>query len=157
MLRKKFVILLFSSFLFCNSSFSQFNLFGNKFKRDSIAVMSRVNSFLYAFANYKWTDFRSFFYDDATMFHPGQENDLRLTGKAEIDTAMMPEFIENAAEKPIDINPKDIRVQFYKKTGIVTFHLIDKDRMSRYSIIWTKRNGAWKITHMHASTFYANK
>lgn len=157
MLRKKFVVLISSLFLFYNYSFSQFNLFGNKYKRDSLTVISRVNGFLYAFANYKWDEFRGFFLDEATMFHPGQENDKRLSGKTEIDTAMLPEFTVSPNEKPLDINPKDIRVQVYKKTAIVSFHLEDKERLSRYSIIWNKRNGAWKIFHMHASVFYANK
>ena len=142
---KKYLICLATVLFTHSAGFSQ--LF---YRHDSANVVMRTESFIKAFNNLKWEIFKSFFADDATMFYPQVDNAKRLNGKNEIEDALLADFTDTTIKAP-DVSPEDIRVQINKRTAIVTFHLIDKKRVGRYTIIWVRRQGAWKILHFHAS------
>jgi ketosteroid isomerase-like protein len=119
-------------------------------RHDSANVVKRTEDFIQAFNNLKWETFISFFADDATMFYPQADNARRLVGKKEIEDALLPDFTDTIVKAP-NVSPEDIRVQLNRRTAIVTFHLEDKHRLGRYTIIWIRRQRAWKILHLHAS------
>jgi ketosteroid isomerase-like protein len=128
------------------------------FIRDSTDVVNRAKDFISAFNNFKWEKFRNFFADDATMFHPQPEN-ARLIGRKEVEATWLkifPEFIDTANKKVMDITPKEILVQLYNETAIITFHLQGNTSLGRRSIVWVKQKGVWKIVHLHASTLPVN-
>jgi ketosteroid isomerase-like protein/quercetin dioxygenase-like cupin family protein len=124
-------------------------------RKDSIAVMKSVTDFVAAFNNFNWTAFRESFADDATMFHPFWNQAKRLQGRQEIETAWLtvfPEFADINNTRKLQISPKDINLQFYRHTAIVTFHLGDGvNALSRRTLVMEKKKQSWKIVHLHAS------
>jgi ketosteroid isomerase-like protein/quercetin dioxygenase-like cupin family protein len=123
--------------------------------KDSIAVMKSVTDFVAAFNHFNWTAFRESFADDATMFHPFWNQAKRLQGRQEIETAWLtvfPEFADINNTRKLQISPKDINLQFYRHTAIVTFHLGDGvNALSRRTLVMEKKKRSWKIVHLHAS------
>lgn len=124
--------------------------------KDSIAVMKSVNNFVAAFNNFNWNTFRESFNDDATMFHPFWNQARRIQGRQEIETAWLTifsEFVETTNSRKLQISPKDINLQLFRQTAIVTFHLGDGlNTLSRRTLIMIKKNRSWKISHLHASS-----
>ena len=126
------------------------------YKHDSIAVIKRTQNFIYSFNNSKWETFKNFFTDDASMFYPQIDDARRLNGKKEIEEALQPEFTDTTIKAPSNISPKDVRLQINRKTAIVTFHLESQHSLGRYTIIWVRRDGEWKIFHLHGSDLTIN-
>ena len=122
---------------------------------DSIAVMKAAEHFVTAFNQFKWEAFRSSFTKDATMFHPVWEQGKRRVGKQEIEATwieVFPEFIDSSNTATLNISPKNILIQLYGHTAIVTFYLGDGiTRLSRRTLVMVKQNNEWKIAHLHAS------
>jgi len=144
-MKKYFIVLM--TILFVHSvGFSQ--LFH---RHDSVHIVTRTQNFIQAFTSLNWEAFKSFFAEDATLFYPQMDNAKRLNGRAEIEEALEPEFTDTSLKATTNISPQDIRVQLNRRTAIVTFHLEDKNRLGRYTIIWVRRHGEWEIFHFHAS------
>ncbi len=124
-------------------------------QKDSVAVMKSVNNFVTAFNHFNWATFRESFTDDATMFHPYWNQARRIQGRQEIETAWLtifPEFVDTTNSRKLQISPKDINLQFFRQTAIVTFHLGDGvNTLSRRTLIMAKKKRSWKIAHLHAS------
>ena len=146
LIMKKHLICLITVLFIHSVGFSQ--LFH---RHDSADVVKRTKNFIQAFTSLEWQTFKSFFTDDASMFYPTLDNARRLNGRKEIEEALEPEFTDTSLKAPKNISPEDIRVQLNRRTAIVTFHLEDKNRLGRYTIIWIRQHGAWKILHLHAS------
>ena len=129
--------------------------------KDSIAVIKSANNFVTAFNNFNWAAFRESFTDDATIFYPFWNQARRIQGRQEIDSTWLtifPEFGDTKNTKKLQISPKDINIQVYKQTAIVTFHLGDGIKtLSRRTLVMIKENGNWKIAHLHASSVSENK
>ena len=129
--------------------------------KDSIAVIKSVNNFVTAFNNFNWTTFRASFTDDATIFYPFWNQARRIRGRREIETAWLtifPEFGDTKNTRKLQISPKDINIQLYRQTAIVTFHLGDGvNTLSRRTLIMVKEKRNWKIAHLHASSVSENK
>ena len=129
--------------------------------KDSIAVIKSVNNFVTAFNNFNWTTFRASFTDDATIFFPFWNQARRIRGRREIETAWLtifPEFGDTKNTRKLQISPKDINIQLYRQTAIVTFHLGDGvNTLSRRTLIMVKEKRNWKIAHLHASSVSENK
>ena len=123
--------------------------------KDSIAVIKSVNNFVTAFNNFNWTAFRESFTDDATIFYPYWNQVSRIQGKQEIEKAWLtifPEFVDTKNSRKLQISPKNIKLQLYQQTAIVTFHLGDGvNTLSRRTLIMVKKKQSWKIAHLHAS------
>ena len=147
---KKYLSLVSIMMLLCNAAISQ-----KKFTKDSMDVVNRAKDFITAFNNFKWEDFRNFFAPDATMFHPQPPNSRRLIGRKEIEeiwVKVFPEFLDTGNKEVMSISPKEIHVQLYNETAILTFHLQGNTTLGRRSVVWNKQKGVWKIVHLHAST-----
>jgi len=129
--------------------------------KDSIAVIKSVNNFVTAFNNFNWAAFRESFTDDATIFYPFWNQARRIQGRQEIETAWLtifPEFGDTNNTRKLQISPKDIDIQLYRQTAIVTFHLGDGvNTLSRRTLIMVKKKRSWKIAHLHASSVSKNK
>ena len=129
--------------------------------KDSIAVMKSVNNFVTAFNNFNWVAFRESFTDDATIFHPFWNHARRIQGRREIETAWLtifPEFEDRNNSSKLQISPKDINIQLYRQTAIVTFHLGEGvNTLSRRTLIMVKKKRSWKIAHLHASNMSKDK
>jgi ketosteroid isomerase-like protein len=124
--------------------------------KDSIAVMKSATNFVTAFNNFNWTAFKESFTDDATIFYPFWNQARRVKGRQEIEATWLtifPEFIDAANTRKLQINPKNIDIQLYRQTAIVTFHLGDGvNSLSRRTLIMVKKKRDWKIAHLHASS-----
>jgi uncharacterized protein (TIGR02246 family) len=93
-----------------------------------------------------------FFEEDAQMFSPLGTYPLRLDGRA----AIMEQFkaISEALKQmptPIRIDPQDMIVREFGDIALVTFHLKLPGPLHRRSFILRKRDGHWRIAHIHAS------
>jgi ketosteroid isomerase-like protein len=129
--------------------------------KESIAVMKSATDFVTAFNNFDWTTFRASFTDDATIFYPFWNQASRIQGKREIESVWLtifPEFVDTKNTRKLQINPKDINIQFYHQTAIVTFHSgSGGNTLSRRTLVMVKENENWKIAHLHASSVSENK
>ena len=124
--------------------------------KDSIAVMKSATDFVTAFNNFDWENFRASFTDDVTIFSPFWNQASRIQGKREIETfwlTIFPEFLDTKNTRKLKISPKNIKIQLYGQTAIVTFHLGDGvNRISRRTLVMIQEEDSWKIAHLHAST-----
>ena len=113
------------------------------------------SKFLHAFNNLEWETFKKSFAKDATIFYPVWEEAKRRSGKNEIEETwlkLFPEFTDPANTFKLTITPRDIFIQRYDHTAIVTFHLGDgQTSLYRITIVFVKEKEDWKIVHLHAS------
>ena len=130
-------------------------------QKDSLAVISAASNFVTAFNNFNWEAFRESFTDDATIFYPFWEQARRIQGRQEFEAKWLeifPEFGDKNNKEKLQINPKDIHIQMYGQTAIVTFHLGDGVKsLSRRTLVMLNTKGVWKIAHLHASSVSENK
>lgn len=135
------------------------NLMAQGQRKDSLEVVAATQTFLKAFIGFDWKTFRNSFTNDATIFYPTWEQGKRRIGQKEIEATWLeifPEFIDSTKKFKMEINPKDLFVQLYDKTAIVTFHL-GSNYLSRRTFVFRKVNKEWKIIHLHASNLTKDK
>ena len=129
--------------------------------RDSVDVMRTAEKFLHAFNNFNWPVFHQSFDDNATIFYPEWQFVRRVSGKKAVEKTwleLFPEFADTTNTSKMDITPKDVFIQLYGETAIVSFHLGDGiKRLSRRTLVFVKKNNEWKIAHLHASSMVADK
>ena len=122
---------------------------------DSLAVIKTVDKFIQNFNVLRWEGFRSSFTEDATIFFPDWEEASRKRGIKEIEEiwlGIFPEFKDSTNTIQLSIKPRDVLVQLYDSTAIVTFHLgTGEKRLARRTLVMVKVKKTWKIVHMHAS------
>ena len=122
---------------------------------DSLEVVKATQKFLNAFNSLDWEIFRNSFAPDATIFYPVWEEPKRRNGKNETEETwlqLLPEFIDPANTFKLTITPKDLFIQLYDHTAIVSFHLgEEKNSIYRKTIVFVKEKEDWKIVHLHAS------
>jgi len=126
-------------------------------------VQATMDGFLVAFNNLDMPAFIAYFADDATFFNrpapPPQTFPDRVQGKAEIQRVFQVVFEQiragsgRAAPPFQNIEPQDLLVQRIGDVAIVTFHLGTKTSRSRRTFVLRRIGAAWKIAHLHASTF----
>lgn len=122
---------------------------------DSVTVRKSVDNFVQAFNALSWEPFRNSFTHDATIFFPDWEHASRRTGINEIENTwlqLFPEFKDKANTLKLNIDPKDILIQVFGNSAIVTFHLGNGEKyIARRTLIMVNENNTWKIAHLHAS------
>jgi ketosteroid isomerase-like protein len=127
-------------------------------KSDSTDVKVSVEKFLQSFNSLQWEPFRKSFVDDATIFFPEWEQASRRIGQEEIEKTwleLFPEFKDPNNTLKLGITPRDVRIQVYEQTAIVTFHLGNGEKyLSRRTLVMVKQKEEWKIAHLHASTLF---
>ena len=117
-----------------------------------------VERFLQSFNALQWEPFRKSFADDATIFFPEWEQASRRVGRQEIEKTwleLFPEFKDSTSTLKLGITPRDIRIQLFDQTAVVTFHLGNGEKyLSRRTLVMVKRKKEWRIAHLHASTLF---
>ena len=129
--------------------------------KDSLTVLKAAGNFVTDFNNFNWEGFRGSFTEDASIFYPFCTQAKRISGKQDIEKTWLtifPEFADTANTRKLQINPKDLQIQLYGKTAIVTFHLGDGvNSLSRRTLVMIKQKRKWKIAHLHASSINETK
>jgi len=147
--------------LILSLSISFASLFVQGQTNDSLEVTKAAQNFVKAFINFDWKNFRNSFSSDATIFFPTWEEGKRRIGQKEIEETWLeifPEFIDSTKKFDLKIDPKNIFMQLYGNTAIVTFHLTPNDNyLSRRTLVFIKENKDWKIVHLHASSVSGGK
>ncbi len=125
---------------------------------DSVAVQLSVEKFLSSFNSLQWEPFRQSFTDDATIFFPDWEEAQRKVGSKEIEKTWLqifPEFKDIANTLQLGIASREMMIQVYGQTAIVTFHLGNGEKyLGRRTLVMVKTKGEWKIAHLHASVLF---
>jgi ketosteroid isomerase-like protein len=120
-------------------------------------VRQAVARFLTAFENLDWPTFRSSFEDDATVFFPAAMWPELASGRAEIEARFEQVFEDTRREATSgppfqDLTPENLRVRVLgPDAALVTFQLRNGERLARRSIVFRRREGIWRIAHLHAS------
>lgn len=67
-------------------------------------------------------------------------------------------FREKGHEPPyMSLVPEDLELQVYGDVALVTFHLVNDQRLGRRTIILKSIDDDWKIVHLHASNVSGTK
>lgn len=124
---------------------------------DSSAVAAAAGRFLTAFENLDWEPFRASFAEDATAFFPTPEPPGRFVGRAAIEAQFTKVFAAIRASAPGGppyqrLAPDDLRIdRLGQDVALVSFLLHNPQRIARRTLIFQRRDGAWRIVHLHAS------
>jgi ketosteroid isomerase-like protein len=116
-----------------------------------------LDRFVAAFDNLEWPTFTAMFEDDATVFYPSPPNAaIRATGRHEYEAAWQKVFngIRGTRTTPpfMDLHPERLEIQQMGDVAVVTFELHDIPNVTgRRTLILHRRDGKWRITHLHAS------
>jgi len=133
-------------------------IFFNAKANDSVAVQLSVEKFVAAFNTLQWQPFKNSFTEDATIFFPDWEDAPRKVGSKEIEKTWLeifPEFKDSANTFKLDIKPRDMLIQLYGQTAVLTFHLGNGEKyLARRTLVMVKRKKEWKIAHLHASVLF---
>lgn len=118
-------------------------------------ITESVNTFVTAFNNFDWPTFKDSFTDDASIFYPFWNQVARVKGKENLEKVWLkifPEFADESNTSMLKIAPKDVNIQVYENSAIVTFHLGNGvNALARRTLVMVNDNHKWKIAHLHAS------
>lgn len=128
-------------------------------------IDAAMQRFLTAFNNLDMPAFLDCFEAEATVFHPPSAPPrtfpTRIRGRQEIQRTFEVVFAQIRAASgrttpPFqDLQPQDLEVQRFDDVAVVTFHLGTAAARSRRTIVLSSTGAAWRIVHLHASTFNA--
>ena len=115
-------------------------------------IRETLNDFFRAVEAMQLDRVATFFDEDAQMFSPLGTYPARLDGRA----AILAQFkaIADAIKQmpaPLKIDPQQLVVREFGDIALVTFHLKLPGPLHRRSFILRKRDGRWRIAHIHAS------
>lgn len=118
-------------------------------------IRKTLATFIRAFDDLDWEQFRMAFDDNATVFYP-RGTPQRANGRAEFEKTFQTVFQQirgNQTAPPyMDIQPRELRIQLFGNVAIVTFHLDDRAGfLNRRTIVLHRMGKGWKIVHLHAS------
>lgn len=126
-------------------------------------VQAALDAFVEAFERGDKAAMLAAFADDAVTFPraimgPRSDETLdrddyrRVPG---IDPQMLAliDRLTRTAERPpyLDIEPRDVDIRVSGNMALATFHLVGTRSLGRRTFVLVKRDGAWKILHLHAS------
>lgn len=76
----------------------------------------------------------------------------RVKGMGPTMRKVVASFRERDTGPPyMTLDPKDLEVQMFSDTAVVTFHLEDDRCLGRRTFVLAKEGDSWKIVHLHAS------
>jgi ketosteroid isomerase-like protein len=115
-------------------------------------VERALAAFLDAFMCLDHDRLRTYFAEDATIFHPWGGS-----RQPQFWNATMDEWRTNRPGPPeLDIQPHDVHIQSLGDVAVVTFHFRrDAAALGRRTFVWHKTPSGWKIVHLHASNLPA--
>jgi ketosteroid isomerase-like protein len=120
-----------------------------------LEVRAKLASFIKAFDNLDWDNFRLAFDDNATVFYPRGFPE-RASGRTEFEKTFKVVFDQIRLRKPaapyMDLQPRGLKIQLFGSVAIVTFHLDDMAGfINRRTVVFNRGAKGWKIVHLHAS------
>lgn len=124
---------------------------------DRAAVEAFIQKFLRAFEDLDMQQFIACFADDATVFFPAPEPPERVQGKQAIQQRFERVFasIRSSAKSGPPFHrllPEELSIQLLPgQAAVVSFHLRNKERIGRRTLVLTNTNGRWLILHLYAS------
>ena len=115
-------------------------------------VERALAAFLDAFMCLDYDRLRTYFAEDATVFHPWGGS-----GQPQFWNATLDEWRSSRPGPPeLDIQPRDVHIQSLGDVAVVTFHFRrDAAALGRRTFVWHKTLAGWKIVHLHASNLPA--
>lgn len=122
------------------------------------AVTLLTSRFLRSFENLDLDAFMACFAPDATVFFPSPESPGRFDGQAAIRDNFAKVFsaIRQASKatappyhrlSPVRLSLKVLSAD----SAVVTFELVNEDRLARRTLVLTATPNGWLIEHLHAS------
>ena len=117
-------------------------------------VEEALRRFVEALNNLDWDRFRVWLAADCTVFFPFHEVPRRLDGREQVEQIFQSFFTsrrQGSGPPYLQIEPRDVSVQLFNETALVTLHLDETETTGRRSLLWCKRDGDWRIVHLHAS------
>lgn len=115
-----------------------------------------VAGWVKAFNDLDWEPFRCFFGDDIAAFMPFPDTPQRLAGRGTIEARFRAYFAEVKRERSgppyLRIEPRGLDVTPTGPDGaVVSFTLGAGAQRGRRTLVLTRRDGAWRMVHLHAS------
>jgi uncharacterized protein (TIGR02246 family) len=123
--------------------------------QSSDEVRDTLAKFLDAVESLDLERIMSFFTDDAQMFSPLATFPARLDGREAIGKqfSAIVDFIKGQGGGTIKLEPVDLDVrELGPDAALLTFHLRLQGPLNRRSFVMTRRDGRWRIAHIHASS-----
>ena len=121
------------------------------------AVRQAAARFVDAFNNLDWARFAASFDSTATIFHPSAALMSRIEGRDSLVKSFQGVFKDVPGQRPgppyLNIRPRDVLVQMLGDAAVVTFHLGERPRLNRRTLVFVRRGDRWLIAHLHASSF----
>ena len=126
-------------------------------------VMSALDKFLRAFENGNFEIMEASMTDDAYIFPRAimsndslgpidNANYRRIYGLDPQMKQVIKSLGKSGKQPPyMKLEPKDLKITMLKDAAIATFHLENGKSLSRRTIVLTKKEGTWKIIHIHPS------
>ena len=125
-------------------------------------IRAGVDEYLAALHNLDLGRSQKDFADDATVFHHGGGGIRRIDSsdewrKVQEDTYSAIKAMtakEGRTTPPYhDIHARDLRVQMLSpEAAVASFQTLNPGSVRRYSLVFARHAGVWKIVHMHIST-----
>ena len=125
-------------------------------------VRAGVDEYLAALHNLDLGRAQKGFADDATAFYHGGGVVSRIDSSGELRKVQEQTFAaikamtakEGRTTPPYhDVGARDLRVQMLSPdAAVATFQMPNPGFVRRASLVFGKRNGVWKIVHMHTSS-----
>ncbi len=119
-------------------------------------IETTLRTFLHHFENLEWEPFIASFTDDACVFHPTARTPQAFCGAADVAAKWREVFDDTRrdAQGPpyMHLDPQHLRIVVLgPDAALATFELVNDKRHARRSVVFVRRDGAWKILHVHAS------
>ena len=130
---------------------------------DEHEIVSVLSEFIRAFENGDLERMETYFAEDALTFpraimssdteSPIDSSEYRrVIGIDPQMKQLISRFSEAGAEPPyMELTPEDLEVQMFSNAAVVSFHLEDGASLSRRTFVLARREGQWRIVHLHAS------
>lgn len=118
-------------------------------------VRATISEFVAALNAFDRERFARLFAEDATIFFPGAPFPIRrVEGKAQVigNFERLFALLRGRGIAQGNVAPRDLRIQLYGETAIVTFHLAGGEDVGRRTLVLARIGGRWLIVHMHASS-----
>ena len=127
-------------------------------------VMQLLTAFLQAFENGDLSFMEASFADDSVTFPRAimseeiigpinSDEYMRVAGLDPNMRALIAGWQETDASGPpyMNLDPEDFQLKMFDDAALATFHLKGGSTLSRRTFVLARRDGAWKIVHLHAS------
>ena len=115
-------------------------------------IRKTLERFIEAFNGLRLEDMMKEFSEDATSFFPITHHLVRLMGREEIMAAFQKviDKMKAAGLNKLSMVVEDLDIRDYGDVAVATFHIRD-NMLSRRTLVLSKVDDRWLITHLHAS------